>query len=259
MEDIPDLYTLLPLSNYHVNRKPQQLEQKVPPTINMLSFLRAPHPPKTHQATQDITRYENGTSSVQYHGPGSKYLMTHTIPPTHPVTGPSIVQPPFHLHIHQTEHFHVAKGRAHLYFGLARAPAKTLDASSGGSTSSTSTATLGPRRYHRFENASATEDLVIDIQLDPEDVENEMRFFRNFFGYLDDCKRAGQAPSVFQLFVFLHSADTPLAVPLPGFPGAEMLGVYLSWVLMVAVAWVGRYVLGYRESYPEYYDGKKRA
>lgn len=97
----------------------------------------------------------------------------------------------------------------------------------------------------------------MDIQLDPEDYENEQRFFRNFFGYLDDCKRTRTSPSVFQLFVFLHSADTPLAMPMPF--GLEGVGVWLSWILMVVVAYLGRYVLGYQQSYAEYYEkGKKR-
>lgn len=93
--------------------------------------------------------------------------------------------------------------------------------------------------------------------MDPEDYEIEERFFRNFFSYLNDCKRAKQAPSIFQLFVFLHSADTPLAIPLPNVPLAEFVGIYLSWVLMIAVAFVGRFILGYKPSYPEYYSGTK--
>ncbi|KAF7186582.1 hypothetical protein HII31_12140 [Pseudocercospora fuligena] len=192
-----------------------------------LSFLQAPHPPKLHQADKDLTIYENNTSSVQYHSKGSKYMMTHTIPPTDPK-------------------------EAHLFFGLDTKPSVVLSSNPGSKTS----ATLGPKRYHRFENASKTETLKINIQLDPEDYENEQRFFRNFFGYLNDCKRAKVSPSIFQLFVFLHSADTPLAIPLPGFiPGAEFIGVYLSWVLLIAVAYVGRFVLGYKQSYPEYYSG----
>lgn len=58
--------------------------------------------------------------------------------------------------------------------------------------------------------------------------------------------------------MFLHSADTPLAVPMPF--GLEALGIYVSWLLMIAVAFVGRELLGYRDNYPEYYDyhdGKK--
>lgn len=216
----------------------------------MLSFLRAAQPPRTNNASNDLTLYENGTSSVQYHRRGSNYMMTHTIPPTHPKDGPSIIQPPFHYHIYQTEKFHVAQGTAHMFFGLDKKPTVTLSAKGGRNS-----AVLGPCRYHRFENASATEDLKIDIQLDPEDYENEQRFFRNFFGYLDDCKRNKTSPSIFQLFVFLHSADTPLAVPMPF--GMETLGVYVSRILLIIVAYVGLYLLGYQQSYSEYYSGSK--
>ncbi|KAK4493881.1 hypothetical protein PRZ48_015066 [Zasmidium cellare] len=216
----------------------------------MLSFLRAPHPPRTNNASKDLTIYENGTSSVQYHQKGSDYMMTHTIPPTHPRDGPSIIQPPFHYHIYQTEKFHVTQGTAHMFFGLDQKPTTTLSAKGGRSS-----AVLGPCRYHRFENASSTEDLKINIQLDPEDYENEQRFFRNFFGYLDDCKRNKTPPSIFQLFVFLHSADTPLAVPMPF--GLETLGIYVSRVLLIVVAYIGLYVLGYQQSYPEYYNSSK--
>lgn len=179
--------------------------------------------------------------------------MTHTIPPTDPKEGPSIIQPPFHYHIYQTEKFHVESGKANLYFGLDSAPSLVLSSAAG----SKRQATLGPCRYHRFENASATEDLKMNIQLDPEDYENEQRFFRNFFGYLSDCKTNKTEPSVFQLFVFLHSADTPLAIPLPNLPGAETVGVYLSRALLIGVAYFGTFVLGYQQSYPEYYDSSK--
>jgi mannose-6-phosphate isomerase-like protein (cupin superfamily) len=212
-----------------------------------LSFLRAPSPPKTHNASNSLTIYEDGTSSVEYHSLGSKYMMTHTIPPTHPQSGPSIIQPPFHYHIYQTEHFQVLSGTANMYFGLNPKPSAIL------SSGKRSTASLGPQRYHRFENASSSEVLKINISLEPEEYENESRFFRNFFGYLDDCKKCGMEPSIFQLFVFLESADTPLAVPMP-VEWLEGVGVWVSWVLMVFVAWIGKYLLGYRDTYAEYYS-----
>ncbi|CAK4031899.1 -like cupin [Lecanosticta acicola] len=224
----------------------------------MLSFLRAPHPPRTNNADRDTVYYENGTSSVAYHRkdrPGGDYMMTHSFPPAHPQNGPSIIQPPFHWHISQTEKFFVSQGTAHMYYGLGSKPYATL--SSHPTPGSKRSVTLPPFRYHRFANASSTEELRMNIQLDPEDYENEQRFFRNFFGYLDDCKRSRTAPSIFQLFVFLHSADVPLAIPLPNVPGAEFVGLYLSWALLIVVAYIGRVVLGYRQTYPEYYNSSK--
>lgn len=39
--------------------------------------------------------------------------------------------------------------------------------------------------------------------------------------------------------------------------GMETLGVYVSRALLIAVAYFGRYALGYQQSYPEYYDSSK--
>lgn len=93
----------------------------------------------------------------------------------------------------------------------------------------------------------------MDVQLDPKDNDSEQRFFRNFFGYLDDCKNHKVAPSLFQLIVFLHQADTPLALPLPN----EWLGIWASRLFLIIMAFLGRWVLGYKTTYPEYYIEKK--
>jgi len=174
--------------------------------------------------------------------------MTHTLPPTLKGNEPTIIQPPFHYHIHQSERFYIQSGKGKFFKGL--------DPSGfylSGDGQHPRTAIIPAGRYHRFENASQSENLVVDIQLDPESYENEQRFFRNFFGYLDDCKNAGQAPSLFQLMVFLHSADTPLALPLP----FEWLGVLVSRIFLIVMAWVGRWILGYQTNYVEYYDAGK--
>lgn len=222
----------------------------------MLSFLRGPSPPRTNNAANNPILYENGRSSVTFRKPDSDYLMTHVIPPdAAPANGGvSIITPPFHYHLHQDEFFRVQRGTGNFYLGVDPTPFAVLSSSpEPGTTSSKRTATVPRGRYHRFENASPTEDLVVDIHLAPEAYEAEQRFFRNFFGYLDDCKRARTTPSVFQLFVFLESADTPLAVPLPW----EGLGKVVSRVLLTTVAFWGKWVLGYRDSYVEYYEEGK--
>jgi mannose-6-phosphate isomerase-like protein (cupin superfamily) len=173
--------------------------------------------------------------------------MTHTLPPQGGDDGVSIVQPPFHYHIYQNEFFQLQKGTAVIFKGVDPKPFAIL------SEDGQKTATIPAGRYHRFENQSSTEELVIDIHLSPESYENEVMFFRNFFGYLDDCKQAKTAPSFFQLMVFLHSADTPLAVPAPW----EMLGKVLSRILLTGAALWGNVVLGYKSSYLEYYEPKK--
>jgi mannose-6-phosphate isomerase-like protein (cupin superfamily) len=215
----------------------------------MLTFLRAAHPPRTNNTANNPIFYDDGRSSVTFAKPGSDYIMTHRIPPTTNLHPLSIVVPPFHYHIHQDEHFHVRSGTGLFYRGLGPQPFATLTSEPAGQR----TASIKAGRYHRFENASETEDLVVDVHLTPESYEGEQRFFRNFFGYLDDCRKARQEPSFFQLMVFLHDADTPLAVPLPW----EWLGRVASRLLLWGAAYWGRFVLGYGRSYEEYFEEKK--
>ncbi|KIW94434.1 uncharacterized protein Z519_04410 [Cladophialophora bantiana CBS 173.52] len=127
----------------------------------------------------------NGRSSVEFHRPNSEFIMTHTIPPTTSEHGHSIVRPPFHYHIYQSERFHVVSGEGTFRKGTGREPWITLSSVPGGQ----STAGVNAGVYYKFENASKTDPQVIDIQLDPEAYESEQRFFRNFFGHMDDCRR----------------------------------------------------------------------
>lgn len=175
--------------------------------------------------------------------------MTHRIPPTTKEHGVSIVAPPFHYHIYQDEFFRLQSGKGNFYRGVGKEPFAVLSDETDGQR----TASIKAGRYHRFENASETEDLVVDIHLSPESYEAEQRFFRNFFGYLDDCREAGRPPSFFQLMVFLHDGDTPLAVPLPW----EWLGKVASRLLLWGAAYWGRFVLGYKTTYREYYEEVK--
>ncbi|KAJ9156242.1 Kynurenine formamidase [Pleurostoma richardsiae] len=217
----------------------------------MLSFLTAAPPPRTNSAADNPIIYEDGRASLAFRNPGSEYLMTHVLPPTTEEHGISVIQPPFHYHIYQDEFFHVQSGSGHFFRGTSPKPFATLTSEPGGQ----STAMVKAGNYHRFENATKDTPLVVDIHLAPEDFENEQRFFRNFFGYLNDCKRAKTAPSFFQLMVFLESADTPLAVPLPW----HWLGKVASRILLFAAAGWGKWVLGYKTCYPEYYEeGKGR-
>jgi len=215
----------------------------------MFSFLRGASPPRTNTASNNPITFEDGRSSVHFHPPHSEYAMTHTIPPTTTEHGASLVQPPFHYHISQTEHFKVVSGEGTFWKGIGTEPWAILSSAPG----KQATGSVGPKTYHKFENSSKTEPLVVNVQLDPEDYENEQRFFRNFFGYLDDCRRTKSEPSIFQLMVFLHAADTPLALPLPN----EWLGVIVSRLFLNVMAFVGAWVLGYRVTYSEYYIERK--
>ncbi|PYH49285.1 uncharacterized protein BP01DRAFT_362240 [Aspergillus saccharolyticus JOP 1030-1] len=185
----------------------------------MFTFLRTPLPPRTNRASQNPIVYENGRSSVSFYASHEHYVFRNTLPPRD--SDISIMEPPFHYHIHQTETFRVVKGTMNLYKGLDPEPWKQLTATTAATGEENQqeqkqpTATVPPKTYHRLQNASSTEELIFDVRLDPVNYAVEERFFRNFFGYLDDCKIAKQAPSFFQLMVFLYHADTPLALPLP--------------------------------------------
>lgn len=215
----------------------------------MLSFLRATAPPRTNNASNNPIIYEGGLSSVTFHAPDSQFIMTHRLPPNGSKIGVSIIQPPFHYHIYQSEKFNLRSGSGNFYCGVDPKPFITLS----DTPDAPRIAFIPAGRYHRFENASQTEDLVVDIHLTPESYEDEQRFFRNFFGYLDDCKKSKKSPSLFQLLVFLHSADTPLALPLPW----EWLGRIASRVFIFGVAGWGKFILGYEDSYAEYYEEGK--
>ena len=108
--------------------------------------------------------------------------------------------------------------------------------------------------YHRCENASPIEDLIIDIRLGEQNWVIEERFFRNFFAYLGDCHITKSEHSIFQLLLFLYTVDGPLAVLVPG---SRWIGRSVSWLLMfVAGVVIGEYLLGYQTSYEAYYAGE---
>lgn len=216
----------------------------------MLSFLKAPLPPRTNRAADNPIIYEDGASLLEFRSSGADYLLRNMHPPFDKNKPRSIMVPPFHYHIHQTEHFRIVEGSCHLFRDTADKPWKTLSAKD---PDAAKTAFISKGLYHTINNASATEPLVLDVNLTPEDVEGEERFFRNFFGYLDDCRKAGQSPSLFQLMVFLRGADTPLGLPMP----TKWLGIVVSKIFLILMGWVGYWILGYKESYPEYYVEKK--
>ncbi|OOF99271.1 hypothetical protein ASPCADRAFT_513315 [Aspergillus carbonarius ITEM 5010] len=226
----------------------------------MFAFLRSPLPPRMNRASQNPIIYEDGRSAVSFYPPDADYVFRTTLPPRTNESTTSIMEPPFHYHIHQTETFRIVKGSINLYRGLDPEPWKQLTADNDNNNNNhhhhkeaAPTATIPPKTYHRLQNASTTEDLVFDVRLAPVEHAVEERFFRNFFGYLDDCRAAHHTPSLFQLIVFLYHADIPLALPLPW----HGVGVVVSRVCTMAAAIWGRWVLGYQVSYPEYYEERK--
>lgn len=215
----------------------------------MFSFLRAQGPPRTNNAANNPIIYDQGRSSVTFRGPDNEYIMTHRIAPTTATHGVSIVAPPHHYHVYQNEYFHVQSGIGNFYRGFDKTPFAILSGTEG----SQKTASVKAGQFHRFENASQTEDLVVDIHLAPGTYEGEERFFRNFFGYLDDCRNTNRVPNVFQLLVILNDADTPVAVRMPW----NWLSRLASRAFTVGGAFIGTWVLGFQTTYPEYFEQRK--
>ena len=209
----------------------------------MLSFLRAADPKRRNTSADNPIYYESETSWQKFHPPGSKYFTTHYIP-----SKKSFFNPPPHLHLFQDEEFRVVKGR-----GIWRQPTNEVSSQREVIKGEGESIFLAKGRFHQFENPSEDEALEVEIALFPEssNAKVEERFFRNFFGYLEDCRAQGTAPSLFQLELFLSTVDGPLAIPIPG-PDWLKASVSKAAMLVLGVA-VGEYLLGYKRSYPEYY------
>lgn len=79
------------------------------------------------------------------------------------------------------------------------------------------------------------------------------------YSYLDDCYTQGVEPSIVQLLLFSDSAECSIAFEW----GPLWLMQAGTYLMGIAVGrWFGGYVLGYRASYPEYWneelESKKR-
>jgi hypothetical protein len=213
----------------------------------MFSFLRGATPPRRHTANMATVEYEDGISSQTFHGPQAPYFVSHYIP-----NNKSFFNPPMHMHLFQTEDFLVEQGTGIWYQPTAANPAHRRIVKTAGDPP----IHLPRGTYHRFENAADTEPLVVHIRVDPagNNAVKEEQFFRNFFGYLEDCRTDRSQPSIFQLELFLHTIDGPLAIPCPG-PDSVKWWVSRIMMLLLGVV-VGEWLLGYKRTYPEYYSGK---
>ena len=197
---------------------------------------------RSNTASQNPIFYEDGRSKLTFHNPDSTYLLTNVLPP-----GKTFFSPPLHLHLFQTEHFLVNSGTAAFYLRpTSKDPGRSLVQANG-------TIEIPVGAYHRFENASKTENLVISLRLDPQRWDAEEAFFRNFFGYQEDCRKSNVSPSFLQMLRFLHGNDTPVAIPVPDWC-PEWVGCWMSRTFLVVFGvLVGEYIMGYKKSYPEYF------
>ena len=207
----------------------------------MLSFLASS--PKRHpQSHAQTLTIEDGATTIEFLDSSSASNSPYSMRINHK-PGDSLANPPYHFHRYQTETFSVEKG-------LFRATVEgtTTDIHPGNDI------TITPGLYHKYVNGSDAEPLIVSVRLEPEERERDEAFFRNLYCYMDDCRREGRGPNVAQLCLFLWVFDCPLAVPVVG-PKVvgRLLGVWGTWVVGVVV---GKWVLGFRESYGEYYRPK---
>ncbi|KAI1613471.1 hypothetical protein EDD36DRAFT_266490 [Exophiala viscosa] len=109
--------------------------------------------------------------------------------------------------------------------------------------------------FHKYENASGVgDDLIISIRTDPADFAREESFFRNFSGYMEDCRKVNQQPSPFQLFRLVYEIQAPLVFPGMG-KTSTLVSRQVCWLFMfVAGVVIGEWLLGYKGTYPEYYQ-----
>jgi mannose-6-phosphate isomerase-like protein (cupin superfamily) len=241
---------------FHTYISNSVLLQLVGHIIAMLAFLNQLQSfVRTTNSSQNPLILDGGRASLEFFRLGSTpNFMRATIPKRLPCEMPiktdadvdslnfppqksSTIIPPLHWHANQDETFTVISGSmlAHI-----SSTSKLVGAGEH----------IFIRRgyYHTFSNPSASEDLVMDVKLSPDNRLRDERFFRNAYGYLNDVTRTGKVPSPFQALLFLWSADVKPTLPGPTVimkPLARVLG----WIGGVVV---GKWVLGYREWYAEY-------
>ncbi|KAL9105015.1 MAG: hypothetical protein Q9163_000112 [Psora crenata] len=205
----------------------------------MLSFL-ARMPPRTSQAHLRTIHTEDGENAVEFLVDDDKadYGMKSWSKP-----GPTILDPPYHWHKYQTERFLV-------HSGTMRSTLEGQDKL----ISAGETIVIKPGLYHTYRNNSDTEQLIVSTGLDPSAHERDEAFFRNLYCYLDDCRKADMAPHIAQVCLFLYLFDCYLAIPGPR-SIAKPLSQALVFLLGVVV---GKWLLGYKEIYPEYYKSNSQ-
>ncbi|KAF2104154.1 hypothetical protein NA57DRAFT_70367 [Rhizodiscina lignyota] len=218
----------------------------------MLSFLAGGHPPRrSNTAAQSKVYYEDGRASQEFHSlaENSRYGVTHVIPKA---GIPSAFNPPLHFHAVQVETLTVREGVGHFF--LNTETCMVPDASKPTVINAGETIVIPMGAYHRFENPDPDNVMVLQIALDPDLRDAEHSFFRNFLGYIDDCKKGKMEPSIFQLLLFLYASSTPLAVPIPSPFIPAFVGRAVSWALVyVGGVLIGELLLGYKGSYDEYF------
>ncbi|KAH8811237.1 hypothetical protein F5884DRAFT_268214 [Xylogone sp. PMI_703] len=158
----------------------------------------------------------------------------------------TLYHPPAHYHLLSDEYFTVTTGAGTWYLWD-----KAVRLNKGEKI------TIPARTWHRFEGDPSLDDpLTIEVRYDPSYAAMEERFFRNVISYLADCHKFGVSPNVFQMMVFFMHNMMPPGIRTPG---PEWLNLLLNTTFMFVIGGIGEFLLGYRASYPEYYDENVKA
>ncbi|KAM0751858.1 hypothetical protein T439DRAFT_325048 [Meredithblackwellia eburnea MCA 4105] len=148
--------------------------------------------------------------------------------------------PPLHIHLGQDEYFKVITGK---FVATMGGKPITLTSADGEYK-----AVKG--QAHRFWSDEREGNMLVRMRVSPEDKKGfDEAFYRNCWGYLNDCDKHKVAPSLFQLVLMLYDWDMVLALPLP-LPINKALHYIFAY-------WIGEKLLGYKASYPEYWPEKK--
>ncbi|ROV99547.1 hypothetical protein VMCG_06350 [Cytospora schulzeri] len=223
----------------------------------MLYFL-ARRVPRTRTSHLDVITFDRGQSKAEFKAPSDRYLVINRLPPAlssseaqqrglpHKAAN-STLAPPLHRHLWQEETFHILSGSAKFTLGIGRQSRHRL-ASAG-------EVMVIPRgQVHTFCNASEGAGLVVEFVLDPASRRTDEAYFRNVWGYRDDCTRAGVQGSPFQSLLFMHRGGVVMALPGPEIV-SKTLGLLFTYVGGVLI---GKLLLGYADSYHEYYHPSPR-
>ncbi|KAI9930979.1 hypothetical protein ASPWEDRAFT_34502 [Aspergillus wentii DTO 134E9] len=203
----------------------------------MLSFLRTKIS-RTKTVTNNPVYFDGGRSSIEFKSPSDRYLVINRWPPASTEANRNIaLRPPLHWHRHQTEQFHVLHGTAKFICGGEDVLKKAGESM-----------TIPMKAFHTFCNASESEEMVVELVLEPKWRNRDEAFFRNAQSYRDDCRKAGVPRSLPQVLLFNWAGGVVLALPGPVFI-ARPLGVLMNFFGGLVL---GKWILGYKDSYPEY-------
>jgi len=202
-------------------------------------------PVRSHTAeNKEVVTY-GGAVGHSWHKrePNQSVSMTIRLDPKYnahlpPVKNPA--NPPYHWHLKQREDFRIQQGSVIF----------TVDGKDITKTKADGLLSLQPKTYHTFRaDPNSPEEIIMLVTAQPEDGGITERFFRNIYGYNEDCIEQKLSPNICQIFLFLDSSDTYPVLPGPKFI-AQPLSRFLTYFLGTVI---GKHILGLKESYDEYY------